>query len=86
MSDDSATDGGANAARMELGPDALHETDEGYVVDCPSCGSTVSLHQIVETGHCPGHLDADRTETAEDQQLEDPGCTASLSLELVWEE
>jgi hypothetical protein len=52
----STTETGANGAAMELGPDALHESDARYVVDCPECGSTVSLHRIVETGRCTGRL------------------------------
>jgi hypothetical protein len=86
MADDNSTaETQPDAARMELAPDGLHETEEGYAVDCPECGSTVSLHRIVETGRCTGTLDADHTETTgEDQQIQRPECTAELSLELVW--
>lgn len=81
MSDDSSE----NEARMELEPDALHEGDNGYSIDCPECGSTVSLARIVEVGRCTGHLESEETEVeGEDEQLQDPNCTAALSLELVW--
>lgn len=84
MADDSPT-ADTDAARMELTPDGLHELDEGYAVDCPECGATVTLHRIVETGRCPGTIDADHTETTgEDRQIQQPECTAELSLELVW--
>jgi hypothetical protein len=80
----STPDTGPNGAAMELGPDAFHESDAGCVVDCPECGSIVSLHRIVETGRCTGRPEADHTETtAEDQQVERSECSAGLSLELV---
>lgn len=82
---DSTAESDTDAARMELTPDGLHESAEGYALDCPECGSTVSVHRIVETGRCSGTLDADHTETTgEDRQIRDPECTAELSLELVW--
>lgn len=87
MSDDSSHPAeSSNAARMQLDSDALHEGDGGYAIDCPECGSFVTLARIVETGRCPGSLDADVTEVEDDdEQLQEPGCTAELSLELVWE-
>ena len=87
MSDESSGAGSSEAeARMELEPDALHEGEDGYFLDCPECGSAVSLPQIIEEGRCSGALDADVTEVeGDDQQLQEPTCTAVLSLDLVWE-
>lgn len=90
MADDSSrTNELSDGARMPLEPDAIHETDDGYAIDCPECGAAVSLIEVVETGRCPGYLDADAAETAEAQdeptELKGSGCTAKLSLELVWE-
>jgi len=66
--------------------ETIHEGDGEQFLDCPQCGSPASLTQIIETGRCTGQLDAEETETyAEDQQLQETGCTADLSLELVWE-
>ncbi|MGM0592612.1 MAG: hypothetical protein ACQETI_13500 [Halobacteriota archaeon] len=74
-----------NVAQMELEPDAIHEGDRGYYVDCPECGSPVRLAQIIEKGRCTGYLDADATEVEVDDELSrSPVCTAELSLELVW--
>lgn len=76
--------GGVKGARMELTPDTIHE-NEAISLDCPECGSTVTITQIIEDGHCSGTLDADQTEVVDDdEQLQEPGCTAELSLELVW--
>ena len=87
MSDDaSPADAGENEARMELESDALHESDSGYYLDCPECGSSVTVHRIVEDGRCSGTLDADVAEVeGDDEELQDPNCTAKLSLELIWE-
>ncbi|MFC6837445.1 hypothetical protein [Halomarina ordinaria] len=71
----------AESARMELGPDALHESDEGYSLDCPECGSPASLIDIVEHGRCRGYLENEGREDTDRA----PDCTAELSLELVWE-
>jgi len=74
-------------ARMVLEPDAVHEGAEEPTIDCPQCGSTVSLVQIIEEGRCPGYLEGDDAEVESDgERLQEPGCTAKLSLELVWEE
>ncbi|MFB6131106.1 MAG: hypothetical protein ABEJ28_09825 [Salinigranum sp.] len=59
-------------ARMELTPDAIREQDDGYYVECPSCGTPTKLMKIVKTGHCGGYDEAE-------------GCTAEISVELVWE-
>lgn len=76
---------GGGAARIELEPDAVHEGDGEVFLDCPQCGSSVSLTQIIEEGHCSGRLDADVAEVQEeDTQLQDSACTANLALELVW--
>lgn len=70
-------------ARMKLEPKAIHETDDGVHVDCPKCGSIVSIVQIVTQGRCTGYLDEETTETGSDTELQEE-CTAELSLELVW--
>ena len=70
---------------MMLEPDALHEGDEEPFIDCPECGSPATLTQIIEEGRCTGYLDGDVTETENGEQLQESGCTAKLSLELVWE-
>jgi len=87
MSDDgSSSEPNGDGARMRLEPDAIHEGDDAYALDCPECGSTVSLVRIIETGRCTGHLESEATEVeGDDEQLQDPNCTAELSLELVWE-
>jgi len=73
-------------ARMELGPDTVKTSDTGPSLDCPACGSPVSLTRIIEEGHCTGYLDADDAEVeSEDERVRESGCTADLSLELVWE-
>ncbi|WP_129114220.1 hypothetical protein [Halegenticoccus tardaugens] len=59
------------AASMFVGPDELREEDEGYVLECPACGTTTRLVRIVETGRCAGY------ETEMD-------CTARLAVELLW--
>lgn len=81
---DSAPDE-SDAARMVLEPDAVHKGDEEPYLDCPQCGSQVSFTQIIEEGHCTGYLEGEGTEVEDGEQLEGPGCTADLSLELVWE-
>lgn len=73
-------------ARMVIEPDALHEGEDELFLDCPQCGSTTSITQILNKGRCSGYLDSDAAEAkTEDKQLLDPICTANLSLELVWE-
>ena len=87
MADDAShSDARPEGARMELTPDTVHEEDDGQFLDCPACGSPVSVTQIIEIGRCTGDIDAEDTETVDhDQQLQQPGCTAELSLELYWE-
>lgn len=76
-----------SGARMQLGPDTVHEDESGPSLDCPQCGATVSLLQIIEEGHCPGTLEADDAEVeTDDEQPVQGGCGAKLSLELVWED
>lgn len=70
-------------ARMKVEPKAIHELDDGIYLDCPQCGSNVSIVQIVTEGRCTGQLEEDLTETESETQLQE-GCTAELSLELVW--
>lgn len=70
---------------MELEPDAIHEGDGEAYIDCPQCGSPVTLTRIVQVGRCTGTLDAAAAEVEEDDQpIQETGCTAELSLELVW--
>ena len=75
-----STDG----ARMQLGPDTIHEREEAIYLDCPQCGSNVAVEQIITEGRCTGQLDGDIAETEDDTRLEG-GCGAELALELVWE-
>lgn len=84
---DSSSDGTeeSEVARMELEPDALHEGEDEPYLDCPQCGSSITITQILNEGRCSGYLDSEVAESeAEDEQLQDPVCTAELSLELVW--
>ena len=70
-----------DAARMELTPDALHQTDEGaYYVDCPECGSAASLSNVLTHGRCNGYLDQREAETDLDERA--MSCTAKLWFEL----
>ena len=72
----------ANAARMELNPDALHESDSGYFLDCPECGSPATVENIVEHGRCNGYLD-EQVEGV-DFDVENVSCSAVLQLELAY--
>lgn len=84
MSDSPADE--SDAARMVLEPDAVHEENGGPSIDCPQCGATNSLVDIIDQGRCTGVLDDDVAEVeSDDEQLEEGGCGAELSLELVWE-
>lgn len=83
MSDSHETASAASdAARMELEPNTIHEKETGLHLDCPQCGAAVSLVRIIQDGSCPGRLENDESETANETELGD--CTAKLSLELVW--
>ena len=84
MTESTSDNGSADeGTRMMLEPKAVHETDDGLSVDCPNCGSTVPLVQVVNRGRCSGTLEAEMSETQDDTQLQE-GCGAELSLELVW--
>lgn len=85
MSDSSTDeDDSSEAARMEMTADTLHEEGEELSVDCPSCGTTVPITQIVYEGRCGGTLEGENNEAESwDQELEG-GCGAKLSMELVW--
>lgn len=84
MSGSSPGNSDGDETRMTLEPDSVHEMDDGTYLDCPQCGSNVSVVQIVTRGRCPGQLDDEIAETEDDTELQD-GCGASLTLELVWE-
>ncbi|ELZ19909.1 hypothetical protein C475_21464 [Halosimplex carlsbadense 2-9-1] len=90
MTDSESADGDSDAtsgARMTLGPDAILETEDGNALDCPACGTTVTVMQVIEDGHCPNYLDEDDVEVDENAgQVQGPECTAELSLELLWED
>lgn len=74
-----------DATRMELGPDAFHEVDEGLAIDCPQCGSHVPLTVLINEGRCPNALDPDDVEVEDEATSpQDVECTARLGLELVW--
>lgn len=84
MSDPPPEDGTSEeGARMKLEPKAIHEVEDGIHVDCPKCGSTVSIVQLVNEGRCTGRLDGETTEAPDDTEPQE-GCNAELSLELVW--
>lgn len=72
------------SARMKLERKAIHEQDDGIAIDCPKCGSLVTVTQIVNQGRCPGTLEEGDTETQGETKM--PDCNAKLALELVWEE
>jgi hypothetical protein len=84
MSDDSVSGDAPDGVRMALEPDALHEGEEEPYLDCPECGSPATITGIIEEGRCTGYLDSEVTEVEDGEQLQDPACTAKLSLELVW--
>ncbi|MGQ4557152.1 hypothetical protein [Halobellus sp. GM3] len=87
MADNETETNQQHSARMELDADTLHEGERGFYLDCPACGASVSMAQVIEEGHCSGVLDADETEVeSDDTQLQGTECTAKLSLELVWTE
>jgi hypothetical protein len=70
---------------MELDADAFHDQEDGYYLDCPNCGSMVSVDRIIELGYCDGRLEADEVEVeGGDETPIGPECGAALSLELVW--
>ena len=79
MSED---DAGEDVARMELEPDAWHETEEGYYLDCPECGSPATVDNIIEQGRCNAYL-GDQRDWME-MDVSDLTCTAKLSLELAY--
>jgi hypothetical protein len=80
--DDPADIDWENAARMELDPDTLHETAEGYYFDCPECGSPATVENIVKQSRCNGYLN----EPVEgvDVDVENVSCSARLQLELAY--
>ncbi len=85
MSDTPHQNSDREGSRMMLEPDAIHETDDGIYLDCPQCGSGISIIHLVNEGRCSGRLDDDMAEVEDDTQLQEGGCGANLSLELVWE-
>lgn len=84
MAESPPENGDTEGSRMKLEPDSIHETDGGIYLDCPQCGSNVSVVQVVNEGRCTGQLDDELAETEDDTELQE-GCNAKLSLELVWE-
>ncbi|WP_436930872.1 hypothetical protein [Halosimplex halobium] len=84
---ETASDDAPSGARMTLGPDAILKDRDGIALDCPACGTTVTVMQVIEDGHCPNYLDEDDVEVEENAgEVQGSGCTAELSLELVWED
>jgi len=72
-----------DAARMEVGPNALHEDDDGHWLECPRCGSPAYVGDIIRKSRCRGYRnDAE----ARDDTDRDPSCDASLRFELVWDD
>ncbi|WP_206425124.1 hypothetical protein [Halosimplex salinum] len=80
------SDDAPSGARMMLDPDTIHERPGELALDCPACGSTASIQQIVEEGHCSGYVEDDEMDAQGGDQVRSGGCTAELSLELVWED
>lgn len=74
-----------HGSRMRLEPDAIHQGDGGVYIDCPQCGSNVSIARLITDGTCSGTVDGRMAETIDDTDVA-TRCTANLSLELVWEE
>ena len=70
------------AARMELEPDAIHESDSGYYFDCPECGSPATIDNIIEEGRCNGYLN-EQVEGI-DFEVENVSCSARLRLEMAY--
>ncbi|WP_132057496.1 hypothetical protein [Halorussus amylolyticus] len=70
------------AARMELGPDTLHESQGSHYLDCPECGSPATIENVVQHGRCNGYLD-EQVEGV-DFDVEKISCTARLRLELAY--
>jgi hypothetical protein len=70
------------AARMELEPDAIHESDSGYYFDCPECGSPATIENIIEHGRCNGYLN-EQVEGI-DFEVENVSCSAVLRLEMAY--
>jgi hypothetical protein len=70
------------AARMELEPDAIHESDSGYYFDCPECGSPATIDNIIEEGRCNGYLN-EQVEGI-DFEVENVSCSARLQLEMAY--
>lgn len=70
------------AARMDLDPDALHESKDGFYLDCPECGSPATIENIVWHGRCNGYLD-EQVEGV-DFEVENISCSAKLRLELAY--
>lgn len=71
-------------SRLMLEPKTIHERDDGVYLDCPQCGSNVSITRIITKGECSGQLEGEVAEAEDDTQLQQD-CNATLSLELVWE-
>jgi len=70
------------AARMELEPDAIHGSREGYYFDCPECGSPATVDNIIEEHRCNGYLN-EQVEGI-DVDVENVSCSAVLRLELAY--
>jgi len=71
-----------DAARMELEPDAIHESESGYYFDCPECGSPATVENIIEEGRCNAYLNEQIESVGFD--VENVSCSARLQLELAY--
>ncbi|MFC4436129.1 MULTISPECIES: hypothetical protein [Natrialbaceae] len=69
-----------DAAYTELTPDAWHQEEGNYSIDCPECGSKATLMNVVKHGRCNGYLSKHEADTELDTQPMD--CTAKLWFEL----
>ncbi|WP_210424991.1 hypothetical protein [Halorussus halobius] len=82
VDDDPAEVDWEEAVRMELEPDAIHESRDGYYFDCPECGSPATIDNIIEERRCNGYLN-EQVEGI-DFDVENVSCSAVLRLELAY--
>ncbi|WP_324760583.1 hypothetical protein [Haloarcula montana] len=80
----SKSDDRTDGSRMMIEPDSVHEGEDGIFLDCPKCGSNVSIGRIVSTGRCSNSIDGEKDAVQGDDSSADD-CDAHLALELVWE-
>ena len=80
MSDSPPTPG-TDSVRIELDPDALHESREEPFIECPACGAPATFSEIIVGGRCRGCLQADDTEVGTEAADRRRACAANLKLD-----